>query len=146
MARNLLSLAQRMRSHQDALRSYGNEVKKDAAKSILERLVGVTPVDTSKALSNWQIGLGEARSEDLPAYFPGDAGSTQSVSSSVALQVGYNLIDLAQPGQALHITNNAPYIIYLDQGSSQQFAGDFIGVGRVAGRVAVKERSRYRGK
>jgi len=56
-----------------------NKITQDVAKYATQRLIYETPVDTSQALSNWQVGLSVGSTLQLPAYFIGDSGSTQNM-------------------------------------------------------------------
>jgi hypothetical protein len=62
-----------------------DEAASDAAKQVAVTLVGelayTTPVDTSKALSNWQAALGAPNSPQIKPHFPGEKGSTQKASA-----------------------------------------------------------------
>ena len=56
-AKTLGALARALRDAARDLPSDVNKIKQDTAKYAARRLVYETPVDTSLALSNWQVGL-----------------------------------------------------------------------------------------
>lgn len=103
-----------------------NELKKKVAIAIVTDLIAQTPVDSSKALSNWVIGLGAPNRDKLDPYFFGDRGSTQETSGAVALSVARATIARAAPGQPIFISNNLPYIRRLNDGHSTQAPAGFV--------------------
>jgi hypothetical protein len=95
------------------------------AAAILDELLAVTPVDTSQALSNWQITLGAASAQQRLPYYSGSFGSTQTSNTVAARSAGVDVLLNKQPNQSIFISNVLPYIVDLDRGSSKQFAGGF---------------------
>ena len=71
----LQDLAKQMEAAAKELPGKVNEVAKKVATGITEYLATETPVDTSRALSNWQVGLGG------PVRY-GETGSCQDGSES----------------------------------------------------------------
>lgn len=103
-----------------------NEQAKKAAKLLLRELIYSTPVDTSQALSNWQVGLGTRPNNRRGPYNLGFRGSTRESSAEAALIVGMQLIDAKKPGEVLYLSNLIPYIIDLNRGSSTQAPAGFV--------------------
>ena len=96
-------------------------------------LAEATPVDTSRALSNWQVS--DTRSGDyLLPYFSGHQGSSQLHSIGATLQHArdnarryLDITTIAQRGRAqVYIINTAPYIQRLNEGWSPQQASGWI--------------------
>lgn len=103
--------------------------KEKIAKATLvgiDYLVRQTPVDTSRALSNWQIGIGAMPTEYLPAHREGVAGSTRGTSMKIAKQHARALLRKRRVGERIYIANNAPYILRLNNGWSKQHPGGFV--------------------
>lgn len=80
---------------------------------------GGTPVDTGWARANWQPNIGG------PARTT--SGSRESVTSAAQNEglgalVGWRLAS----GAKIHITNNVPYIGFLNQGTSKQAPAGFV--------------------
>ena len=98
----------------------------EIARSILQELVYNTPVDTSKLLSNWQIGIGSPYNVDLPAYSVGSLGSTYLSSAADTLAIGNYRLSQRQIGEPIYISNNAPYVREVDQGTSTRVGYHFI--------------------
>ena len=72
-----------------------------------------TPVDTGRARANWRVGIGTN-----PAGFDEDATDK---SGSATIAQGQSTISTWKSGQgSIFISNNVPYIIPLDEGSSAQ--------------------------
>jgi len=137
VAGTLLDLAERMESLAGALPEASVSPGNVAALAMLRNLVSVTPVDTSRALSNWQIGLGRPFMFNLPAYAPGSRGSTESQSADQTMKTAEYLLSFRKPGQTIYLSNNAPYIRKLNDGSSRQAAAGFIERAVVVGQKAA---------
>ena len=88
-------------------------------------LVDHTPVDTSEALSNWQVSLNSAPTFDLPAIVPGERGSTAQQSRSEAKAHVERFLAMKDPGEKVYLSNLTPYVIDLNNGSSKQEPAGF---------------------
>lgn len=97
-----------------------NDLARRTAHVIAEDVIAHTPVDTTNAASNWQPGVGTAPNFELPPIYPGERGSTAPQSRREALaHVDRGLQD-KEPGVPFYITNVAPYIEDLNNGTSKQ--------------------------
>lgn len=134
----LLDLAKRCEEIKVTASQSGNELKIQAATKMLEYLVRETPVDTSEALSNWQIGVGRPVNSELPPYAKGKFGSTRGTSQGAAIHVGTQKLLTAKPGQAVYLSNLVPYIRRLNNGYSKQHPGGFVEAAILIGRNFVK--------
>ena len=90
-------------------------------KMTLQLLVGVvkkTPVDKGRARGNWQVGIGFAPGGLVGGSFPKNvSGSPESVSEGNVLSKGIaTILGAKVPYQIWYVTNNVPYIVFLDQG------------------------------
>ncbi len=122
--------AKRMYRLHDDIEKRTNEITKHAAKTCLEALVVNMPVDTSQAVSNWQVSLGSPNMTSIPPHFPGKHGNTRGASSAQTLAIGRTIIDAKQPGigTPIHITNAVDYIESIDADSSMPgFAAKGVG-------------------
>lgn len=130
----LNQLARNLDRYADDLPAIASDVAVKAAKTIVADLVYYTRVDTSQALSNWQIGLGEANHNVIPPRSPGHAGSTQVQSAEATKQAADRVLANKKPGIATYISNAVPHIKYLDEGtahiSPQHFAARSVIIGR----------------
>lgn len=139
----LLSLAKRLEKLAENVDESASAVAIKAAEVILKELVFVTPVDTSKALSNWQITLGAPAERLRPPYYSGRFGSTQEQSANAALKAGLDVLKGKQAGVSIFISNNAPYIRRLNEGWSSQAPAGFVERAELLGRKFVRN---YKGK
>lgn len=103
-----------------------NVYKRKLAQTIALKLITATPVDTSKALSNWVASLGQAKGKLINAHSVGFRGSTEAVSSSMAYSMANAIIQRAKVGEIVYITNSVDYITLLNLGSSPQAERYFI--------------------
>lgn len=82
-----------------------------------------TPIKSGWARSNWipQIGSPREAVAGTKAQAESDQLPTESAAGVAAVATGYTL-----PRGAVYITNNVPYILALDQGSSTQTPKGFV--------------------
>lgn len=133
---NLLDLASRLRSTTKTIDEAGNLRKKKAALAMVKYLVNETPVDTSQALSNWQVGLGRPVMAEIGPHVPGTAGSSAGASRAAAIAAAEATLAQAKPGQPVYLSNLLPYIRALNNGSSKQHPGGFVEASIIIGRKA----------
>lgn len=132
-------LANRMKQLREAVPKAANKLAIDVAKIIQTDLVYVTPVDTSDALSNWVLTVGEQWAVWIQGgYYTGEQGSTQEASARAALQQGERQLATKQPGMPIFITNNAPHIKLLNDGSSRQAPAGFVERSALLGRNRIE--------
>ena len=82
-------------------------------------IVKRTPVDTGRARGNWMVSLGSAVEAVV------DSGPTISdgqSSPSALINQGMSTISKSKPGQDIVISNNLPYIVFLEEGTTKQNA------------------------
>lgn len=78
----------------------------------LRRIVQKTPVDTGRARGNWDLTIGlPSGSADMDRKDPGGGDTIRRGSAALSNLKAFALI---------YITNNLPYINYLENGSSKQ--------------------------
>jgi hypothetical protein len=118
-----------------------NERSKKAVRAGIKHLLEATPVDTSRALSNWLVGLGAPQKSEIGARFEGEGGSTREQSAAATYQEADRILRTKKAGQTVYLTNNAPHIGRLNAGSSSQAPAGFIeGTGLIM-REVLKEPS-----
>lgn len=137
----LREFAQRIRRIGDSIPEGANRLKVAAAVAIDQTVVMATPVGDPKlwqhpgpkgyvggrARTNWVVGIGHA-----------DSSTTEAVDFATALRTGRTQIEGAKPGQAVHISNNLPYIVPLNEGHSRQAPSGFIEQAVAAGLANVR--------
>lgn len=134
----LQSLAKRLEKAADDLPEKANNLAKAAVRAMIADLVWATPVDTSKAMSNWVASLDAPPSGDIPAHSPGFLGYTAAASAAQAIADAESVLASKRPGQPIYVSNAAPYIGELDRGSSRQFAGGFVPRAVLVAKEAIK--------
>ena len=120
-------------------------VKEDASKRVVSTTLGMvkeltltTPVDTSQALSNWQVSVGEP---PIPVVLgpaaPGSHGSTQMLSALATQMLASVILTGRKFGKTVYLYNNADYIMKLERGKSKQNSA-FIATAVANGRAKIK--------
>lgn len=105
--------------------------QRSAAMAILQAVVVATPVDTGRARSNWQVGLGVGPQDQREPYDPGGQNITQTVRAGQAIVDGHL-------SGSIHIANNLPYINALNEGHSPQASAGFVERSVAAGMREVR--------
>lgn len=127
----------RMNSLAKQVKVYKGVVEDVTTRRTIEVLVETTPVDTSKALSNWLVGRGRPRRSIIEAHFPGKGGNTAGQSRSKTIKEAAARIKGAVT-RPIFVSNNVPYMDKLNAGSSQQAPANFIEMALLAARQAVR--------
>ncbi|MFQ1018071.1 hypothetical protein [Gilliamella sp. BG7] len=97
-----------------------------ATLAVIDELTDITPVDTSNAMSNWQVSINGQITDQNVAFYFGSKGSTKHLSKMAVVNSALNALKERKFGDKIYIQNNASYIKKLDEGGSQQFAGGFV--------------------
>lgn len=130
--------AERMRRHGKRVEENANALKRKAALAVDATVVLATPVDTGRARSNWQASLGAPATGTREAYAAGTGGSTGAANATAAQEQAKRVVAGSQPEQAVHITNNLPYIGKLNDGHSAQAPAGFVQTAVLRGLAAVR--------
>lgn len=136
---NLSDLSKKMDNLSKKVEEDVNKIAKEVAMEVVTYLAYKTPVDTSKALSNWQVGINTAKTSEIEAYSPGNNGSTQGASAATTINNADSALKARKFGQDIHITNNAEYIKDLENGSSRQAPTGFVAFAIEAGRGKLRK-------
>lgn len=115
MARTLLDLAKSLERRAAVFSEAGNASKKRKVTAIIRYLAHITPVDTSKALSNWQLGIGSAPTFERPAFYAGSHGSTAQLSTETTINYALAQLQDVKPGTPVWVSNLVPYIGKLNE-------------------------------
>lgn len=124
--KTLLDLANDVEAYAKNLGDANSKRAVAVAMVLLDRLVYGTPVDTSLALSNWQVTLNAPASNVIDAHVPGFLGYTLAPSARAAIDAGASALANKKPGDTIYVTNNTPYIIQLENGKSKQAPTGFL--------------------
>jgi hypothetical protein len=115
-----------MRRHGANVEKNGNLLKRRVALAVDTTVVLATPVDTGRARSNWVARLGQPATDVREAYAPGTSGSSGAANAQAAIDQAKGEIDKSAPEEAIHITNNLPYIGRLNDGWSAQAPAGYV--------------------
>lgn len=111
-----------MRARGDKIPERADQIVREIALAADRTLVLATPVDTGRARANWQATLG-APATGVVDGEPGKRGSVaQATTQAAAVIGGYK----GGPGAAIFLTNNLPYIVPLNNGTSKQQPAGFV--------------------
>jgi len=117
----LADLAKRTRKIDKELPDRVSALTVAVTLELVEDLAAIeTPVDTSHALSNWQASFGFRPDSFLPPYVEGEGGSSRTQSAEATLNIAEYSLEGRKLGQVIYLSNNAPYIVDLNNGSSKQ--------------------------
>jgi len=139
MARTLTDLANDLERRVGTLDKQASDAAVEVALTIIGDLVFKTPVDTSKALSNWQVTLNEPVSDSIAPFYPGKGGSTQKASAQAALNAARAVLRGKKPGDKIYLSNVLPYIRRLNDGYSGQAPAGFVERAALLGRKQTKK-------
>lgn len=123
---NLKDLAKKCRVLPKQIKMAASLAAIVASKRLLNELWAVTPVDTTKATSNWLVGIRKGIYSEREAYVPGFLGYTKTASVTAARKVAFTALETKKPGQSIFIVNNVDYIMDLNRGSSKQAPARFV--------------------
>lgn len=124
---NASSFRERLALIARGIRTSTEEAVKAYSSALLSSLNhDVTPYLSGQARANWQVTMNAPASNFIElreavrnqVYDVADVGD--------ALDHGLSTIQTFQSGDTLYITNNAPYIVNLNQGSSKQAPAGFV--------------------
>ena len=102
-------------------------------------MVRNTPVDTSQALSNWQVGIGAPVHTTINPIVYGSYGSTQAQSAAGAIAKAKLQLASKRPGQPIFISNALHYIKELDAGTISKQPGGFVEKAMIIARNEAKD-------
>lgn len=105
--------------------SVAEQVIKKVAFDIQANLVkasseGGTPVDTGWARANWLVNIGTPFLQPIGTYAQAAAGNVPPAGTGLGNLATYKL------GPKVFISNNVPYIVRLNEGSSQKAPAGFV--------------------
>jgi hypothetical protein len=144
MPNDFTNFIRRIKLRADNLPREVGKVVRLAALAIDQTIVMATPVDTGRARSNWLVSLSTPREDMIEAYAPipkmvSTPGSRlrERANAQAALNQGQAQIAARQPGEAIFISNNLPYIQRLNDGYSAQAPAAFVAASIDAAVAAV---------
>jgi hypothetical protein len=121
----LLDLEKLCKDLPDRIEQEVNELAKGLIIETGTLLIRRTPVDTSRAASNWQGSIGSPYLSIRLPYYTGRKGSTAELSKTAALEELKLVMSKKLPGEVAYLSNSVHYVKALNDGSSVQDPGGF---------------------
>lgn len=106
-----MSFSEEMAAAKEQVLETTNELKQAAALELFSSVILATPVDTGRARGNWQC------STDRPNLTTTDK---QDKSGRETIRNMINKVNSSELESSLYLTNNLPYAVPLENGSSKQ--------------------------
>jgi hypothetical protein len=125
------------------LSAFGRQVEqaavdklKAAIVAVVDEVVNRTPIDTSRARTNWQTIIGGPATAEVP-FVMGAAGSTASQAYQRAMASAEAATKAVRLGNRVWVSNCVPYIHELNKGTSQQAPPNFVDHAADAAKVRI---------
>lgn len=96
------------------------------ALDFVSKITYETPVDTSRALSNWRLSTGSPVSGEIDPYAEGSRGSTFGISRGLTVSFAKTYLNNRRLGENIYIINHTHYIGDLNDGTSRQAPKGFV--------------------
>lgn len=138
MPRNLNDLGKMFDRLPRELKTAASMAAVSASRVIIKDLSNNTPVDTTKAVSNWIVTLKSPATGEIGSHVPGRKGDTKTPSALQTYSAAVAILASKKPGQVVYITNNVDYVKLLNEGSSKQQPAGFVQRAVYLGRLAVR--------
>lgn len=122
--------AERIRRRARQVEKGASAALRATALVISQTVTLATPVDTGHARANWQVGIDTSITEEIDA-------NDESGAATVSKNAG--TIRTAQPRKMIVLSNNVPYILRLNEGSSEQAPAMFIQIAILQAVAALKK-------
>ena len=132
-------LANRLRTQTKRIDQFGDRVKREVASAVVRDLAYNTPVDTGEHVSNWRVGIGVPPQGVIEPYAPGSGGDTRGANARAAVGAARAALKASRPGIPVYVSNAAPAIVRLNNGSSSQEPAGFVERAMIVGRLAAKK-------
>lgn len=130
---SLSQFARRIRRRGQQVERGVNRIKIETAIALDQGVVVESPVITGRLRGGWQAGIGSPVTRDNGRIDPG-GGSTINANNAV--------IETADPGDAIYISNNVEYVNYVNDGTPRQRAQMFVQSGVKAAVDFLRQRAR----
>ncbi len=131
---DLLALEKWCNDLPDRIELAASELVADVITRMATNLIEHTPVDVTTAASNWIASLNTPNLFEMPAIYPGQAGSTAGASRAEAISHVRRVVADKLPGEPVWLSNTVPHMVYLtNHGTSQQEPAGFFERGVLVG-------------
>lgn len=129
---SLAQFASNMRRYADNIGRNRTKVKRTTALAVLSGVVLGTPVGNPTLWADGHAPAGYVGGRARANWFVGLGGPNKTVTTakdsagSATVSQGSSVIDRVGPDQPVHLTNNLPYIVPLNEGHSHQAPAGFV--------------------
>lgn len=100
------------------------EVHKKITEAGLVEAVNSTPVDTTRAVSNWQVSINSPNTREVPPRAVSVKGSGAGAARAATITVGKSKLSALQYMQTAFVANSVPYIGLLENGGPRHRANN----------------------
>lgn len=132
---DLKTFSRRIRTRAKKVSSNTDNLVRKVVLAVDQAVVLATPVDTGRARANWQPTIGAPAAGEVPEPTSKGAGLRQALEAGERVATQYKG---GTNSPTVHITNNLPYIQYLNEGSSKQAPINFVGTAILLAIAAIK--------
>jgi hypothetical protein len=115
------------------------DTMRTVAGNFLDKVVRATPVDTGRARSNWQVGIGDLSLQSLEPFSPGvGLGLAETANAEATIEAGNAVLKDYQDGKIIvgnavrNPKDGVMYIEALNSNSSQQAPSNFVELSIIA--------------
>lgn len=127
---SLKVFTQRIRRRARQVEAGASKALRVTALTINQTVITSTPVDTGHARANWQVGIDAPITKEI---------DEDDVSGVATIARNASIIISATPRKAIVLSNNVPYINFLNDGSSSQAPAQFVQLAILDAINAVKK-------
>lgn len=110
MAQVFKNLERDVKSFEKNLRKAASDTAKAKTIETLRILAAISPIDTSRLVSNWRVSVGFPKTTKISPYVPGLDGDTGPASVYAMIANAQDSMRNKKTGQTIFITNNVPYL------------------------------------
>lgn len=111
------SFAAQLQAFGDLVQEEADQVFRIVATEVGQSVINLTPVDTGRALSNWNAGINSPDDTYRETEDPMDSQTSSRLASEFST---------LKFGDTAYITNATPHIPFLEYGSSKQAPNGFV--------------------
>lgn len=111
------SFAAQLQAFGDLVKEEADQVFRIVATEVGQSVINLTPVDTGRALSNWNAGINSPDDIYRETEDPLDSQTSSRLASEFST---------LKFGDTAYITNATPHIPFLEYGSSKQAPNGFV--------------------
>lgn len=111
------SFAAQLQAFGDLVQEEADQVFRIVATEVGQSVINLTPVDTGRALSNWNAGINSPDDTYRETEDPMDLQTSSRLASEFST---------LKFGDTAYITNATPHIPFLEYGSSKQAPNGFV--------------------